>query len=74
MIENRHRQVAQLETELDNLQEDLRVEDEIVAVPMKWDLLQYLAAIGTKPSVPFTKILTGEDALHERQPAIRKIF
>ena len=60
MIKNRHWQVAQLETELEDLEMNLRVEDEIVAVPAKRNSLQDLAAIGAEPAVPVAEIHIAE--------------
>src|SRR2546421_10055388 len=70
----RDRNVADTKPEMDALQQELRVEDEIVAVRFERDGLQYLASIGTEATMPFTEVLPGENVFDDRQGTIHEVF
>src|SRR5262249_44391561 len=66
----RHGHVAESIAEVDALNEELRVEDEIVRVHQEWDRLEHLAPVAAQPAVKVAQVLSERDVLEDRQPAI----
>src|SRR4029079_18648334 len=66
--------VADAKAEMHALQEELRIEHEVVTVGFKRDGLEHFAVIRAKSTVLFSKILPGESVLDDRETAIREIL
>lgn len=73
-IPHRNGHVADLESEVDALEQELRIENEVVAVALEGNGFEHGAGVGAEAAVPFAKILTGHDVFHERESAVHEIL
>jgi hypothetical protein len=73
-VARRHRHVAQPQPEVDRLHQELRVEDEVVAVGLEGHRLEHAPAVGAKAAVPVAEVLAGEQVLDQRQPAVGQVL
>jgi hypothetical protein len=73
-VARRHRHVAQPQPEVDRLHQELRVEDEVVAVGLEGHRLEHAPAVGAKAAVPVAEVLPGEQVLDQRQPAVGQVL
>src|SRR5262249_46953062 len=73
-VPHRHRHVAQAEPEVDRLHQELRVEDEVVAVALEGNRFENLAAVDAEAAVELAEVLPEHEVLERRQAAVADVL
>src|SRR5579883_636826 len=73
-VTHRYRDIAQAEAEANSLDQQLRIEDEVIRVSFKWNAFQHRTAIDSETAVEITEVLSQRDVLDSGQEPVAQVL
>ncbi len=73
-VAHRHGHITDLESKVNALEQELRIEHKVVAVAFEGDGFEHGASVGAEAAVPFAEILSGHDVFDEGESSVHEIL